>query len=43
VLGFIWFNYLKLGVDWQLQTRPSVQAAIAGGLSGLQLLNVRRP
>ena len=43
VLGFIWFNYQKLGVDWQLQTRPSVQSAIAGGLSGLRLLKVKRP
>jgi len=43
VLGFIWFNYSKLGVDWQLQTRPSVQSAIAGGLSGVPLLDVRHP
>jgi mannan endo-1,4-beta-mannosidase len=43
VLGFVWFDYQKLGVDWRLETRPSVQAAIAGGLAGLPLLNVRRP
>jgi mannan endo-1,4-beta-mannosidase len=43
VLGFIWFNYDKLGVDWQLQTRPSVQSAIAGELVGVPLLSVRRP
>jgi hypothetical protein len=43
VLGFIWFNYDKLGVDWQLQTRPSVQSAIAGALAGIPLLNVKRP
>jgi mannan endo-1,4-beta-mannosidase len=43
VLGFIWFNYSKLGVDWRLQTRPSVQSAVAGGLAGIRLINVRRP
>jgi mannan endo-1,4-beta-mannosidase len=43
VLGFVWFNYSKLGVDWRLQTRPSVQAAIAGGLAGIRLVNVRHP
>lgn len=42
VLGFVWFNYQKLGVDWQLQTRPPVQAALAGGLAGLRLINVKR-
>ncbi len=43
VLGFIWFNYLKAGVDWRLQTRPQVQAAIAGALPALRLVNVKRP
>src|SRR6202451_1073816 len=42
-LGFLWFNSQNLGVDGQLQPRPSVQSPIAGGLSGLRLLNVKRP
>jgi mannan endo-1,4-beta-mannosidase len=43
VLGFVWFDYDKAGVDWRLETRPAVRAAIAGGLAGLRLVNVRRP
>jgi mannan endo-1,4-beta-mannosidase len=43
VLGFIWFNYDKGGVDWQLGTRPDVRDAIAPGLAKLPLVDVRNP
>jgi mannan endo-1,4-beta-mannosidase len=43
VIGFVWFNFYKAGVDWRLGTRPPVQQAIASGLAGERLLNVRRP
>jgi len=43
VLGFIWFDYDKAGVDWRLGTRPDVRAAIATGLAGLPLVDVRKP
>jgi mannan endo-1,4-beta-mannosidase len=43
VLGFVWFDYQKAGVDWRLQTRPPVRAAIAAGLEGMPLINIRRP
>jgi len=42
VLGFVWFDYDKAGVDWRLESRPPVRAAIATGLAGLRLINVRR-
>jgi hypothetical protein len=43
VLGFIWFDYDKGGVDWRLETRPAVRAAIAAGLAGLPLIDVKSP
>lgn len=43
VLGFAWFDYSKSGVDWRIETRPSVRAAIASGLAGLTLVNPKRP
>jgi hypothetical protein len=43
VLGFVWFNYYKAGVDWRLESRPPVRAAVAAGLKGLPLVNPRRP
>jgi mannan endo-1,4-beta-mannosidase len=42
VLGFIWFDYAKAGVDWRLGTRPPVRAAIATGLASLPLVDPRR-
>jgi mannan endo-1,4-beta-mannosidase len=43
VLGFIWFDYNKDGVDWRIETRPDVKAAVAAGLAGLPLVDVRNP
>src|SRR5258708_36484768 len=34
VLGFVWFDYDKAGVDWRLESRPPVRAAIAAGVAG---------
>lgn len=41
VLGFAWFDYNKDGVDWRLETRPSVRAAVSAGVAGLRLVNPR--
>jgi hypothetical protein len=42
VLGFIYFDYNKGGVDWQIESRPPLRAAIASDIAGLQLLNPKR-
>jgi len=42
VLGFVWFDYDKAGVDWRLESRPPVRAPIAAGLAGLRLIDARR-
>jgi mannan endo-1,4-beta-mannosidase len=41
VLGFVWFDFDKAGIDWRLGSRPPVRAAISTGLAGLRLLDVR--
>jgi len=38
VLGFVWFDYYKNGVDWSLD-RPPVRAAAAGALTGMPLMS----
>lgn len=43
VLGFVWFEYDKAGVDWRLGSRPLVRAPIAAGLTGIRLVNAKRP
>jgi hypothetical protein len=40
VLGLIWFNYDKAGIDWTLDGRPVVRAAAAGSLAGMQLVSL---
>lgn len=40
VLGFVWFNYDKSGVDWTVTDRPEVRAAVASALSGLPLVSL---
>jgi hypothetical protein len=42
VLGFIWFDFNKDGVDWQLETRPSLGAALAGDVAGLKLIDPKK-
>jgi mannan endo-1,4-beta-mannosidase len=39
VLGFIWFDFNKAGVDWQLETRPAVRDAMAGAIARLRLID----
>jgi hypothetical protein len=43
VLGFVWFDHDKAGVDWRLETRPDVRAAVAAELAGFPLVDVRNP
>jgi mannan endo-1,4-beta-mannosidase len=43
VLGFIWFNYDKNGVDWTVDGRPAVRAAIAGSVAGMKLVSLAQP
>src|SRR5262249_11987177 len=40
VLGFVWFNYNKLGTDWTLEGRPQARAAVASALSGVPLVSL---
>ena len=40
VLGFIWFNYDKNGVDWTLGDRPTARAAVASGVAGMHLVSL---
>jgi mannan endo-1,4-beta-mannosidase len=40
VLGFIWFDYDKAGVDWTLGDRPIARAAVASGIAGMHLVSL---
>jgi hypothetical protein len=42
VLGFIWFDFDKDGVDWQIESRPALSAAMAADVAGIQLINPKR-
>jgi mannan endo-1,4-beta-mannosidase len=42
VLGFVWFDYNKNGVDWTLGGRPAARAAVASGLAGMHLARLTR-
>ena len=42
VLGFVWFDYNKQGVDWRVESRPVVRAAVASDIAGLPLVNPRK-
>ena len=42
VIGFVWFNYDKDGVDWTLGDRPTARAAVASGVAGLHLVSLSR-
>jgi mannan endo-1,4-beta-mannosidase len=39
VLGFIWFDFDKAGIDWQIESRPALRAAMAADVAGLRLIN----
>jgi hypothetical protein len=39
VLGFIWFDYDKAGVDWRVESRPVIQVAISKDIARLRLMN----
>jgi hypothetical protein len=43
VLGFMWFDYNKNGVDWRVESRPVLRAAIAGDIGALPLINPLNP
>jgi mannan endo-1,4-beta-mannosidase len=42
ILGLIWFNYDKAGVDWRIQSRPVLRAAFDHELAGLPLVDPRK-
>jgi hypothetical protein len=42
VLGFIWFDFSKDGVDWQIESRPTVSSALAADIAGLPLINPKK-
>jgi mannan endo-1,4-beta-mannosidase len=42
VLGLIWFDYDKNGVDWTIDDRAEVRAAVADGVSSMQLVNLAK-
>lgn len=41
VLGFVWFNYVKDGVDWTLTGRPKARATFADLVDGMPLVSLR--
>jgi mannan endo-1,4-beta-mannosidase len=42
VLGFIWFDFDKNGVDWRIESRPQVRADLATAIARLTLANVHQ-
>jgi hypothetical protein len=42
VLGFVWFDYDKNGVDWSLGDRPVARAAVASGIARMPLARLSR-
>ena len=42
LLGFVYFDYDKAGVDWRVESRPQVRAAIAGDIAGLKLIDPKK-
>jgi hypothetical protein len=39
VLGLVWFDYNKSGVDWRIESRPAIQAAFAQDTASLQVVD----
>jgi mannan endo-1,4-beta-mannosidase len=42
VLGFIWFDFDKDGVDWQIESRPAVRDAMAADIARFPLINPKK-
>ena len=42
VLGFIWFEYNKAGVDWSIADRPAIRVALARAVAHLHIFDVRQ-
>jgi mannan endo-1,4-beta-mannosidase len=42
VLGLMWFNYDKQGIDWRVQSRPSLRAAFDRDVAGLHVVDARK-
>lgn len=42
VLGLIWFDYNKGGVDWRIESRPILRAAVARDVARLHLDDVKQ-
>jgi hypothetical protein len=42
VLGFIWFDFSKDGVDWQIESRPTVRDAVAADIARLPLIDPKK-
>jgi hypothetical protein len=40
VIGFVWFDYDKDGVNWTLEGRPDARAAVASGISAMHLVSL---
>ena len=40
VIGFVWFDYDKGGVDWTLAGRPIARATVASGIAGMHLASL---
>jgi mannan endo-1,4-beta-mannosidase len=42
VLGLVWFDYDKDGVDWRIESRPAIQAAFDQAIAGLQVIDPKQ-
>ncbi|MBO0805957.1 MAG: beta-mannanase [Nocardiopsaceae bacterium] len=42
MLGFVWFDYDKDGVDWSVGDRPQARAAVASDVASLPLVSVTK-
>jgi mannan endo-1,4-beta-mannosidase len=42
VLGFIWFDFDKDGVDWQIESRPTVRDAMATDIARIPLIDPKK-
>lgn len=40
VLGFVWFDYDKAGVDWRIESRPQIRAQLAASIASISLVRI---